>query len=268
MTALRTAAAFLRKDFLEEVSYRMRLLLEFVTMAIGIFFLVVFSEFISVTVAEKFGTLNYLAFALVGLAFNSLHQTSLNEFTRKIRAAQTLGTLEALLSTRTSVFTLMACLPLYPVLRSSATLLLYLLVGYVFLAVPIQWGNWPACALVFLASMVVFGSLGLAFAALTVVFKRTESVIQTFNMLCFLASGVFIPVDKLPEWLQEAAQLFPLTPALQGFRQTILHDASLLDIWPSLVHLLIFVCILLPLSLMSFRWAVRKAMLDGSLTQY
>ena len=268
MTALRTAAAFLRKDFLEEISYRMRFLLEFVTMVVGIFFLVVFSEFIGVTVAEKFGTLNYLAFALVGLSFHSLHQASLNEFTRKIRAAQTLGTLEALLSTRTSVFTLMACLPLYAVLRTSAKLLLYLLVGYLFLAVPIQWGNWPACALVFLASMVVFGSLGLAFAALTVVFKRTESVIQTFNMFTFLASGVFIPIAQLPDWLQGAAKLFPLTPALEGFRQTVLHDASLLGIWPSLVHLLVFACILLPLSLMSFRWAVRKAMLDGSLTQY
>lgn len=266
--ALRTAAAFLRKDFLEEVSYRMRLLLELVTMAVGLFFLVLFSEFISVTVAEKFGTLNYLAFVLVGLSFHSLHQASLNEFTRKIRAAQTVGTLEALLSTRTRVFTLMFCMPLYPILRTAAKLLLFLLVGYLFLEVPIQWGNWPACVLVFLASMVVFGSLGLMFAALTVVFKRTESVIQTFNMLTFIAAGVFIPIPELPNWLQMAAKLFPLTPALEGFRQTVLHDASLVAIWPALVHLLVFAAILVPLSLVSFRWAVRRAMLDGSLTQY
>lgn len=268
MTALATAAAFLRKDFLEETSYRMRLLVQLLTGLLGLCVLVVFSEFISVKVADKFGTLNYLAFALVGLTFHNLHQTFLNEFSRKIRAAQTLGTLEALLSTRTSVFVLVACMPLYPILRTTATLCLYLLVGYWFLEVPIQWGNWPACGLVLVASMVVFGSLGLGFAALTVVFKRTEAVIQTFNMVTFLAAGVFIPVPELPAWLQTAAKLVPMTPALEGLRQTVLHDAGLSAVGPALLHILVFACILLPLSLVAFRWAVRRAMLDGSLTQY
>ena len=38
--------------------------------------------------------------------------------------------------------------------------------------------------------------------------------------------------------------------------------------WPDIAHVLVFMTLLVPLSVMALRWAVRRAMLDGSLTQY
>jgi ABC-2 type transport system permease protein len=268
VSALATAGAFLRKDFLEETSYRMRFVVELGGVAVAIYFLVIFSEFMGDAVSAKLGNIDYLPFALVGIAFHALHETALNDFSRKIREAQTLGTLEALISTRASVFTLMACLPLYSMCRTSAKLVGYLLIGSFILDVDIHWGNWPATVTLFALSMVVFGCLGLAFAALTVVFKRTEPIIRGFNMLSFLLGGVFVPVAVFPDWMQNCAAMIPVVPALQGFRQAVLHDADWATMWPSLAHVLVFMAVLVPLSAVALRWAVRRAMLDGSLTQY
>jgi ABC-2 type transport system permease protein len=268
VNALFTAGAFLRKDFLEETSYRLRFLVEICGAVIAIYFLVIFSEFMGDAVAAKLGNIDYLPFALVGIAFHSLHETALNDFSRKIREAQTLGTLEALISTRTSVFTLMACLPLYSMCRTSLKLVGYMLVGSLILDVNIHWGNWPATLTLFAISMVVFGCLGLTFAALTVVFKRTEPIIRGFNLVSFLLGGVFVPLTVFPEWMQKFAMLIPVVPALHGFRQAVLYDADWATMWPDIAHVLVFMTVLVPLSVMALRWAVRRAMLDGSLTQY
>lgn len=269
MTALSTPLAFLRKDFLAEMSYRLRLFLELASAALGIYFLVILSDFIGEEVAHKIGGVSYLAFALVGISFHSLHETALNDFSRKIREAQTLGTLEALLATRTSILTVMACLPLYSMLRTALKLLVYLFVGgLLFSNVEMHWGNWPAMIGLFAISMVVFICLGLSFAALTIVFKRTEPIIQGFNMLSFFLGGVFIPIASLPEWVRPLAHAMPVQPALTGFRAAVLQDASWSELWPSIGHLLIFAALIVPISILAVRWAVRRALLDGSLTQY
>lgn len=269
MNPLRAGLAFIRKDFLEEMSYRMRFLVELVSTGLGIFFLVILSDFMGTAVAGKLGDQSYFAFALVGMAFHSLHETALNDFSKKIRQAQTLGTFEALLSTRTPVMTLMACLPMYSMCRTTIKLLAYLLVGSLFFAdVDVHWGNWPAMLVLFAASMLVFGSIGLTFAALTVVYKRTEPIIRGFNMVSFLLGGVFLPLASFPSWMQQFGALVPIGPALRGFRLAVLDDATWAAIWPELAHVMVFAIFLLPLSLIALRWSVRRAMLDGSLTQY
>ena len=39
-------------------------------------------------------------------------------------------------------------------------------------------------------------------------------------MLSFI-SGIFIPIDQLPNWLQEIGQIFPLSHLAQGLQLTV-----------------------------------------------
>ena len=52
-----------------------------------------------------------------------------------------------------------------------------------------------------------------------------------------VVSGVYYPVEVLPEWMQWIAKISPATYALRGCRNSILLGAGLSwdDVWPLLV---------------------------------
>ena len=110
--------------------------------------------------------------------------------------------------------------------------------------------------------------MGLGFAALTVVFKRTEPVIQLFNSASALLGGVLFPVEVLPSALQVISKALPLTAALDGVRSAFLMGAGWAELLPSILILGGFLVVLVPASILLFRWALRRAMRDGTLTQY
>lgn len=72
----------------------------------------------------------------------------------------------------------------------------------------------------------------------------------------------------LPAWLRPLAYLLPLTYSLQAMRRALLIGDSLAALAREVVILIAFAAVLLPLSLLAFRYAVRRARVDGSLAQF
>jgi hypothetical protein len=59
-----------------------------------------------------------------------------------------------------------------------------------------------------------------------------------------------------------------VTYALDGMRRSLLASAPFAEVLPDIAALAIFDAVLLPLSLVAFRLAVRKAKKDGTLSHY
>jgi ABC-2 type transport system permease protein len=267
---LRIAGAFLRREFLEEASYPLKVIASLGAVLISLGFLMIFTEFIGKTVSYKFGGVKggYLSFVLLGLTFHTLLDTALRELSSRVRQAQTQGVLEALLATKAPLRYLMLALPLYPVIRACFRILILLLLATVLLDVPLAWEHWPMAAAAMLTGIIVFGALGLIFAGLTVVFKRTEPLVQAFNAGCFFLSGVIVPWEELPLFFQSVAVFLPLTPALEAFRYALLDGSDWGVVWPAFLRMAVFAVVLVPSSVFVFRWSVRQAMRDGSLGHY
>jgi ABC-2 type transport system permease protein len=68
-----------------------------------------------------------------------------------------------------------------------------------------------------------------------------------------VVSGVYVSVDKLPEWMQAIATISPATYALEGIRAAIIDGASVSDVWPDIWPLLIIGVVAIPLGLWVFR---------------
>lgn len=270
MSFLRVAGAFVRREFLEEASYPLKVIFSLGAVVISLGFLVVFTDFLGKTLIYKLGDTSgdYLPFVLLGVSFHTLLDTALRELSSRVRQAQTQGVLEALLATKAPLRFIMMALPLYPIMRACFRIFVLLLLGASLFGVSLRWENWPmACAAVAMG-VIVFGALGLLFAGLTVVFKRTESVIQAFNASCFFLGGVIVPWEELPSVLQSVSAFLPLTPALEIFRYSLLDGSDWGEAWPAFVRMMLFAALLIPLSVYVFRWSVRQAMRDGSLAQY
>ena len=126
-----------------------------------------------------------------------------------------------------------------------------------------------AAALAGLAlSVISFASIGIIAAAVIMVVKRGNPVTVIFASVANLVSGVYYPVEVLPDWLQVISRLMPLTYALRLMRKALLAGASWSELANDFMALLAFCLILFPLSLVVFRTAVQRARLEGTLAHY
>ncbi len=263
--------AFLVRDFLNEVSYRFGFFLQFGGSFLSAFTWYVISKMVQPESLSQAGLPNtdYFSFVLVGLAFHLYLQSSLGAFASKIRQEQLTGTLEALLATPTSVSVIILSSSVWDFVAASMRVLVYLLIG-VLLGAQIAWGNAGPAVLVLLLTIVSFSSIGILSASLILYFKRGDPINFLIVSTHTLLGGVLFPTEMLQRWpwVSWLSDLLPLTYALRAVRRTLLAGASLGDISSEIGILLLFTAVLLPTSLLAFRFALAKAKAEGSLVHY
>ncbi len=171
------------------------------------------------------------------MALHDYLATSLDAFSRSIRESQLAGTLEALLSTQTSLPTIILSSSTYPFLWTSLGVVLYLVLGVELFEVQLTSGNWAAAVLILILAVIVFCSLGILSASFIMVFKRGSPIGWLFGGLSWLLGGVLYPVTVLPEWLQQVSRLLPITYAIEGMRAALLQAVSWPELWSNFVPL-------------------------------
>ena len=269
MNGFTVPLAFLRKDFLEESSYRLQFVLGLGFVVAQLTFLALLSEFVGPLVAGEEGLdTGYLGFVLLGLCTLDLLDTAVSQLSRSLRRAQTLGTLEALLATRTGMPTLILSMPLFAFARSGLRTFAFLVLGWAFFGLPFHPRSLAAAALAFVVTAGAFACIGVATAGLTIAFKRTQFVDSAITLASIFLGGVWYPREVLPDWLDHVAQLLPITPALGAIRGAVLEGRGLAEIAPQLAHVAVLGIVVLGPAIALFRWSVRAAMRVGPLTQY
>ncbi|MHB8413069.1 MAG: ABC transporter permease [Candidatus Acidiferrales bacterium] len=209
---------------------------------------------------------SYFAFALIGFALFDYLGVALNAFDASLEEARQNRTLEALLVTQTSLPVILLGSVIYPFVLSSLRTVVYLGWGMLLFGFSPRSANWGGAVLILLASVLAFAGLGIFSTSYTLLFKRGNPAKWILLGLSGFLGGMMYPVSILPKYLQDAARLIPITYSLEGMRAALLGGASLRQLWPSLIALLIFAAILLPLSFFTFSWALRRTKITGTLT--
>ncbi len=268
--SIRKLIAFLKRDLRIEVSYRFSFIFQVTSVFFSIaayYFLARFIGNSSIPGLSAYGG-DYFAFVLIGIALHHYLATSLDAFSRSIRDSQLAGTLEALLSTQTSLSTIILLSSAYPFLWTSLNVALYLALGVGLFGVHFAAGTWTAAVVLLLLAVIVFSGFGILSASFIVIFKRGSPIATLFTSLSYLLGGVLYPVTVLPEWLRLVSALLPTTYAIEGMRAALLRAATWPELWPSVGPLVLFAVVVFPASLMSFHYATRYARMTGTLSQY
>ncbi|MBI4230095.1 MAG: ABC transporter permease [Planctomycetes bacterium] len=266
--ALRKIAAYLRKEYLIERSYRFAFLFSVLGIFTGIatyFFIDRMYAHASAPGLEPFGT-SYFAYALVGNAFFAYLGASLGGIAGRIGAEQRLGTLEAILATPTSPWVLMAAMAAWNVLYASLEVGLYFLVGAVGFGVDLSRADPFSTGLLLALVVLAFSSLGIVEASCVLVFKRGTFVAWAMNGVFALLGGVFFPVSVLPAWLRPVSELLPITHAIRGLQMAIHQGSSVADLTVEIGVLMFFCVLLVPVGILALRWGLRRARTDGTLS--
>ena len=116
----------------------------------------------------------------------------------------------------------------------------------------VPWSALPALLLVAVLVGLVFGGIGLLFAALAPTVHTLSLVFTLVATPLFFFSGAFFPVDVLPDWLEPVAWAAPLTPLVhlgRGFA-TVSLDAG--HLWAA-GYAVILAAALFPLAVVLLR---------------
>jgi ABC-2 type transport system permease protein len=266
---LRQILAFLRKDLLEEVSYRTAFLMQFggIFLSVTLWFLI--ARFLRPAQPELPGLpgVPYFAYLLVGIAFNFYLASALGSFATKLRNEQLTGTLEAMLITPTPIPILILFSAVWDFLMTSVQVMAYLGLGLVF-GLHLRFDSLPAFFLILFLTILAFSGIGIISAAFILYLKKGDPINFLISSVSALFGGVFFPTESIPLGLGKVGRFLPITHALDGIRKCLLTGTRMQELLPQIGALLLFVAVLLPLGLFCFSLAVRKAREEGSLAQY
>ncbi len=269
MSNLRIFWLFFKRDLWEALSYKLNFLFSVGSIIFSSTTFYFLSRLISGEnqALAKYGG-NYFSFVIIGLAFSGLLNIFQEGLPGIIRNAQLMGTMEALLITPTNIGTILMGSSLYPLLYSIVQSLFQIGVAIVIFGMKLGQVNWLGGFNLLALTMIIYLSIGILSASFILVYKLGNPFSWAFGSLSALFGGVFFPVEILPGWLKWLSNLLPITYSLRGLRKALLLSLPLSSLWPELKALIIFALFLLPVSIVVFRAALRKAKKDGTLIHY
>jgi ABC-2 type transport system permease protein len=126
--------------------------------------------------------------------------------------------------------------------------------------------NLIGAVLMLLAGSVSFVGLGILAAVLPLLYpERGAQMTNAVAAILLLISGVYYPVETLPNWLQYIAAASPATYVIKGMRACLLHGAATIALLPT-VFILIGVGLgIITVGLFVFRYVERYAKRSGRL---
>ncbi|PIQ26818.1 ABC transporter [bacterium (Candidatus Blackallbacteria) CG17_big_fil_post_rev_8_21_14_2_50_48_46] len=151
---------------------------------------------------------------------------------------------------------------LYGLLRTG----LVLVAMTFFFGMGLPKANYAGALLVLGAASLSFIGLGLMAAILPLLSpEKGSQATHIMEGVLLLVSGIYYPVEALPEWLQSFAIFSPATYALEGVRKALLQGAGVAELWPLAAKLLLMSLLFVPLGLGIFHTAETYAKRAGLL---
>ena len=269
---LRRVRAFVVRDFLLAISYRMDFFLRMLTILIvvTIFFFIsrIYAGFVNV---EDPQWRNPLPAWITGLAVLNYFMTGFSSLATAIRQEQAQGTLESVLLTPINLPTMIVSSSAWDFVQATFFSFLYLFFGWLFFDVHYQ-GNFLLAFMFLILTTLVLACLGILSASFAMVFKRGDPFGIFLGTGSALFSGVLFPTRLLTEYAGSGVglitRMLPPTYGLDGIRRVLIEGQGLAQVREPLFTLLLFLAVLLPFSLWVFGRAVRRAKREGSLIQY
>ncbi|NTW43213.1 MAG: ABC transporter permease [Anaerolineaceae bacterium] len=129
-------------------------------------------------------------------------------------------------------------------------------------------GNLLAAILTLLPMLLGLYGFGFAFAALVMIMREANTMVDMGSFLVDLLSGSQFPVNALPRWLLPIALSIPLTYGFDAVRGWLLKTKTILPMHQEINLMLIFMVLMIIIGIIAFTALERKVRAKGTLGQY
>jgi ABC-2 type transport system permease protein len=255
----------MRRDLHVYLSYRTRLVSQLLT---SVFSLTLFYYISRLVYVPGFPSHNaYFGFVVVGIALIGVMYScfSIPEMVRQELIA---GTFDRLLLSPFGAIRSVLAMTLFPMMFSFVLATITLGLGCLMFGLQLHWPTVPLSVPVMGLALLAFLPFGVLFAALTVVVKQGSVGTSWVIALLSIVGGLYFPVSLLPHWLQTAAKLQPFTAATDVLRHLLVNSSLGGSPGTSLLKLVGFAAVLLPLSILILARAIRFGQRRGTIIEY
>jgi ABC-2 type transport system permease protein len=104
----------------------------------------------------------------------------------------------------------------------------------------VQWGNPLSIAILVSALLFAIVGLGLCIAGMVKTVEQQASIGNLIVVSTCMLSGVYWPIEIVPEFMQKMAEFLPQTWAMKGFTEIIVSGGTLIDIIDNIAILIGF----------------------------
>jgi ABC-2 type transport system permease protein len=135
-----------------------------------------------------------------------------------------------------------------------------------FFDLDLSQADFVAALVVLLIASIPFIGIGMMTAVLPLISPEKGTQLGFIAQgILLVVSGVYYPVDVLPQWMQWLATISPATYALDGMRDAIVEGQGLGQMWDEIWPLILIGFASIPLGLEVFRRGERYAKKHGKL---
>lgn len=267
---VRKLAAFVRRDLLEMLSYRLAFVSDWLSMIGQVIVFYFVGRMVSPQTIAAYGgsQVSYIEFVAVGIAITTVIDVGLGKVISAVRQEQLYGTLEALLASPTASTTAQLGLAAYDMLYVPIRMTVFLVLVSVLFGANFTWTGLGPVALILLAFGPLVWGLGVVSAAGVLTFRKGTLVVGFAGFAFAVASGIYFPVGVLPTWLQPLAEANPITVALNGMRDALLGTAGYRDVLPEFLQLVPIAVVCVIAGIVAWRAALRRERGLGTLGLY
>jgi len=264
------ASAFVKKDFINQASYRLSFALNIFSIFLSVYIFFIFSRLFEGTNSylEEYGN-DYFFFLIIGIAVSDLALRISSIINTEVRNYQLTGLFEEIINLRESTTSILLFSLIYPIFYSLMRLIIYLVAAVLFFNLNLSYANLGFIIIALMLVIFSFIGISLISGAYAIAFKKGNPLSAINQISVMVLGGVFFPTTILPSWLSTISQFIPITHALEVIRYLFLPETNVND--QTIYHLVIMVLFsfsLILLGLFLCGLAVKTGKKNGTLTIY
>ncbi len=258
------ALATVKRDAAIYLSYRLR----FASQLIAVVFTLAIFFYVSKLVrpgAVGHGA-DYYQFVVVGIATLAVLESAVGVSTL-VRMELIAGNFERLVISPFGPVAGAMSMAVFPVAFATVFAGIVLAVAAAVFGVPIQVAGIPLALVVVAIGSVAFAAIGLLFVGGLIAYKSAMGAAWVMAVLGLLG-GIYFPIRLFPAWIRWAADVQPLTPAVDLLRHQLVGTPSIQPPWLELAKLTGFAVVLMPIAAAVLWQAVKISRRRGTLMEY
>lgn len=265
---LRKLGAFARRDVQIKLSYRTGFIGDITGLLVQSFLFYFVGKLVDPSKIPAAGPNPYMSFAAVGIVVAAVMQIGLARVVSAVEREQVIGTLDSLLVTPTSFWTIQIGSVGYDLVYVPLRTTAFFVIVTLLYGVPVSPGGILPALVVLLAYLPFVWGLGVGISAAVLTFKRGSGLLGLVGTALALGSGAYFPVSVMPSWLRPIVENNPLTTAMDALRGVLIHGEHWSVVVPSVIVLLAFGAATLTVGLTCFRLAVARERRRGTIGLY
>jgi ABC-2 type transport system permease protein len=217
--------------------------------------------------AQYSGTGDYMSYVLLGTALSNFILTVFWGMGYALKEDMDAGVLESNWLTPVSRLHILVGRTLTSLLTTTITSIIMLVIAAVLFGFR-PTGNVVAAILTAIPMLVGLYGFGFAFAALVLLMREANTLVDVSSFLVQGFSGANFPVKSLPYWLIPISLMLPLTYGFDAVRGWLLKTNTLLPLQTEVVLLIVFMFVMLWFGGWIFNRVERKIRRLGTLGQH